>query len=150
MAELRVIVEGTYGNVPLPVSGTITTVPSGNQNVTITGQPISVLPPSTSAVNNFTGASGLTTGVVYDLGYLSRDYTFVGNSSATLTAGVVRLFGSIDNSNFVQIGTDITLATDFPSAIAKAYTGSTDYRYFRADVTTTVTGGVITFKILGA
>jgi hypothetical protein len=148
MAELRVIVEGTYGNVPLPVTGTFT--PSGTQNVAITGQPIQVTPPITTAVTSLSAVSATTTGTVYDLGYLSRDYTFVGTSSATLTAGVVRLFGSIDNSAYIQIGSDISCATDFPSATSKAYTGAVDFRYFRADVTTTITGGTVTFKILGA
>lgn len=116
---------------------------------TITGTVLVQSPPVT-AVTSLSAVSGLTTGTVYDLTYLSRDYTFVGNSSATLTAGVVRLFGSIDNTSFVQIGTDITLSTDFPSATSKAYSGATDYRYFRADVTTAVVGGVITFKVMGA
>lgn len=144
MAEMRVVIEGGYnaaGNVvsPLPVSGTFTS--SGT---------VTVAPASPATVTSLNAATAVSSGAVYDLGYLSRDYTFVGTSSATLTAGVVRLFGSIDNTNFIQIGTDITLATDFPSALSKSYTGATDYRYFRADITTTVTGGNITFKILAA
>lgn len=141
MAEMRVIVEGTYntstgGTNPLP--GSAATSPSFS---------VPAAPATTTSLN---AATAVSSGTVYDLSYLSRDYTFVGTSSATLTAGVVRLFGSIDNTNFVQIGTDITLSTDFPSATSKAYTGSTDYRYFRADITTLVTGGTITFKILAA
>lgn len=147
MAEMRVIVEGSFNpatgtsSSTIPISGTITTTPGGTQNVA---------PAAPATVTSLNAATAISTGAVYDLGYLSRDYTFVGTSSATLTAGVVRLFGSIDNTRFVQIGTDITLSTDFPSATDKAYTGSTDYRYFRADITTTVTGGNITFKILAA
>ena len=142
MAELRVVVEGGYNasgviTSPLPVSGTI----SGTVTVT---------PSAPATVTSLNAATAISSGTVYDLGYLSRDFTFVGTSSATLTAGVVRLFGSIDNTNFVQIGSDITLATDFPSATSKAYTGAVDARYFRADITTTVTGGNITFKILAA
>lgn len=141
MADMRVVVEGGY-NV---TTGAITNpLPVG-----IVGT-ITVTPPTGTAVTSLSAVTAITTGTVYDLGYLSRDYTFVLTSSATLTAGVVRLFGSIDNSAFVQIGTDITLSTDFPSATSKAYTGATDYRYFRADVTTTVTGGNITAKVLGA
>jgi hypothetical protein len=143
MAEMRVVIEGGYNATtgavvnPLPVAGTI----SGT---------VVVAPSAPTVVTSLNAATAVSSGAVYDLGYLSRDYTFVGTSSATLTAGVVRLFGSIDGTAFVQIGTDITLSTDFPSATSKAYTGSTDYRYFRADITTTVTGGNITFKILGA
>lgn len=104
--------------------------------------------PATNATLN--SASGLTTGSVYDLGYLSRDYTFVITSSAALTAGVIRLFGSIDGSLFVQIGSDITCSTDFPAALNKAYTGATNYRHLRADITTAITGGTVSAKILGA
>jgi hypothetical protein len=151
MAEMRVLVEGGFNpatgtsSFPLPVTGTFT--PSGTQTVTGT---VTTIPNNGAAVISLSGASSVVQGAVYDLGYLSRDYTFVGNSSATLTAGIIRLFGSIDNVNFVQIGTDITAATDFPSATAKSYSGATDYRYFRADITTTITGGNVSFKILGA
>lgn len=107
-------------------------------------------PNAPAAANTLTAASGTTTGTVYDLGYLTRDYTFVITSSATLTAGVIRLFGSIDNTSFVQISSDIACATDFTSATSKAYTGATNYRYLRADITTTITGGTVTAKILGA
>jgi len=139
MAEMRVVVEGGVNALtgattnPLPVTGTFTSSPS-----------------APAVVTSLNAATAVSSGAVYDLGYLSRDYTFVGTSSATLTAGVVRLFGSIDGTAFVQIGTDITLSTDFATATSKSYTGATDYRYFRADITTTVTGGTITFKILAA
>lgn len=144
MAEMKVTIDGATDATgaivrPIPVSGTFTS--SGT---------VVVAPASPATVTSLNAATAISSGAVYDLGYLSRDYTFVGTSSATLTAGVVRLFGSIDNTNFVQIGTDITLSTDFPSALSKSYTGATDYRYFRADITTTVTGGTITFKILAA
>lgn len=147
MAEMRVIVEGSFnpatGTVvsTVPVSGTITTTPSGTQNVA---------PAAPATVTSLNAATAVSNGTVYDLGYLSRDYTFVGTSSATLTAGTVQLQGSIDGTTFVPIGTDIALATDFTAATSKAYTGSTDYRYFRASITVTVTGGTITFKILAA
>lgn len=151
MAEMRVTIDGGFNpatglaSYPLPVTGTFT--PSGTQTVTGT---VTSIPNNGVAVTSLSAATAISTGTVYDLGYLSRDYTFVGTSSATLTAGVVRLFGSIDNAAFVQIGTDITASTDFPSATSKAYSGSTDYRYFRADITTTITGGNITVKVLGA
>jgi hypothetical protein len=153
MAEMRVTIEGSYNpatgttTTAIPISGSITTTPSGTQTVTGT---VTTIPNNGTAVTSLSAATAVSTGTVYDLGYLSRDYTFVGTSSATLTAGVVRLFGSIDNTNFVQIGTDITASTDFPSATSKAYSGSTDYRYFRADITTLITGGNITVKVLGA
>lgn len=116
---------------------------------TITGT-VSGVPGSTAIATSLNAVSGLTTGAVYDVGYLARDFTFVGTSSATLTAGVVRLFASIDGTNFVQIDGDVALATDFTTATSKAYSGAAAGRYFRADVTTAVTGGTITFKILGA
>lgn len=109
-----------------------------------------VAPATQTAFTTLSAASGLTTGTVYDLGSLSRDYTFVITSSATLTAGVIRLFGSIDNAAFVQIGTDISATADFPSATSKAYSGATDYRYLRADITTAITGGTVTAKVMGA
>lgn len=109
-----------------------------------------VAPNAPATANTLTAVSATTTGTVYDLGYLTRDYTFVITSSATLTAGVIRLFGSIDNTSFVQISTDISCVTDFPSATSKAYSGATNYRYLRADITTTITGGTVTAKILGA
>lgn len=145
MGAMRVTIDGgvnpTTGAIvnPLPVTGSFTT--SGT---------VSVAPSAPATLTTLNAATTTVTGAVYDLGYLSRDYTFVGTSSATLTAGVVRLFGSIDNTAFVQIGSDINCATDFTSATSKAYTGATDYRYFRADVTTNITGGNVTFKILGA
>lgn len=144
MAEQRVSIDGgadASGNIirPLPVAGTFTA--SGT---------VVVAPSAPATATSLNAATAVSNGTVYDLGYLSRDFTFVGTSSATLTAGVVRLFGSIDNTNFVQIGSDIALATDFPTASSKAYTGAVDARYFRADITTTVTGGNITFKILAA
>lgn len=145
MAEMRVIVEGGFnpatGTVvtPLPVTGTFT--PSGTTTVA---------PAAPAVVTSLNAATAISTGTIYDLGYLSRDYTFVGTSSATLTAGTVQLQGSIDGTTFVPIGTDIALATDFTTATSKAYTGSTDYRYLRASITVTVTGGNITFKVLAA
>lgn len=145
MAEMRVVIEGglnpSTGAVvnPLPVAGTFTS--SGT---------VTVAPSAPATVTSLNAATAVSSGSVYDLGYLSRDYTFVGTSSATLTAGTIRLFGSIDSTTFVQIGSDITAATDFASATSKAYTGSTDYRYFRADITTLITGGNVTFKILAA
>lgn len=151
MAEMRVIVEGGFnpatGTVvtPLPVSGTFT--PSGTQ--TVTGA-VTVSPTAPTVVTSLNAATAISTGTIYDLGYLSRDYTFVGTSSATLAAGTVQLQGSIDGTTFVPIGTDIALATDFTTATSKAYTGSTDYRYLRASITVTVTGGNITFKVLAA
>lgn len=141
MAEHRVIVEGAYNTTTgatMPLAGTSVAVPSYSA------------PAAPAIVTSLSAATAVSSGTVYDLTYLSRDYTFVGTSSATLTAGVIRLFGSIDGTTFVQIGADITAATDFPSATSKAYTGSTDYRYFRADITTTITGGNVTFKILAA
>jgi len=131
----------------IPVSGTLTTVPSGTQ--TVTGA-VTVSPTAPAVVTSLNAATAISSGTVYDLGYLSRDYTFVGTSSATLTAGVVRLFGSIDNTNFVQIGSDISCTADFTAAVSKAYTGATNYRYLRADITTTITGGNITVKVMGA
>lgn len=129
----------------------ISDVDGDKLSITATGALNMVAAPNApSTANTLTAASGTTTGTVYDLGYLTRDYTFVITSSATLTAGVIRLFGSIDNTSFVQISTDISCATDFPSATSKAYTGATNYRYLRADITTTITGGTVTAKILGA
>lgn len=118
-------------------------------SATISG-PVSASPSAPATANTLTAASGLTTGTVYDLGYLSRDYTYVITSTATLTAGVIRLFGSIDNSAFVQIGSDISATADFPSATTKAYSGATNFRYLRADITTVITGGTVTAKVMGA
>lgn len=129
----------------------ISDVDGDKLSITATGALNMVAAPNApSTANTLTAVSATTTGTVYDLGYLTRDYTFVITSSATLTAGVIRLFGSIDNTSFVQIGSDITCSTDFPSATSKAYSGATNYRYLRADITTTITGGTVTAKILGA
>lgn len=153
MAYNRVIVEGSFNpatgvtSPSVPISGTITTTPSGTQ--TVTGA-VTVSPTAPAVVTSLNAATAISNGTTYDLGYLSRDYTFVGTSSATLSAGTVQLQGSIDNTTFVPIGTDVALATDFATATSKAYTGSVDYRYFRASITVTVTGGNITFKVLAA
>lgn len=129
----------------------ISDVDGDKLSITATGALNMVAAPNApSTANTLTAVSATTTGTVYDLGYLTRDYTFVITSSATLTAGVIRLFGSIDNTSFVQISTDISCVTDFPSATSKAYSGATNYRYLRADITTTITGGTVTAKILGA
>jgi hypothetical protein len=67
-------------------------------------------------------------------------------SSAGVSAGSVQLQGSLDNANWVNIGTAVsttTASTTFPPVIAT----SQFVRYVRANIATAITGGTVTVSV---
>lgn len=106
---------------------------------------------------SLSAVSALTTGTVVDFGSGSLAATFQLNVSGTVTAGAVTFLGSVDGTTFQNLGvaqlasSGVTAANPFTvttnlNALFH-YTGMA-IRYFRADVTTGVTGGAtVTVKI---
>ncbi len=105
MAENRILVEGMYPpGTALPVSGTVTTNPSGTQNVAVTGQPLSFYMvqnpsldgayvysqaevPGVAAANNFmtlTNPVGSGKTIVFAGAFISS--FIVGDTGATITS----------------------------------------------------------------
>lgn len=140
-------------------SGGAVTLTDGTDTALITGSgeqlvafasPQSVYSGNASVVTSLSAAT-TGTGTTADMGLVIPHCIMQVTASADLTAGVVDLEGSLDNTNWFQIVTSGDLGTAFSAAGTKAYIPSavTPARYLRARVTTNVTGGNITVLITG-
>jgi hypothetical protein len=68
------------------------------------------------------------------------NHTLVTISSAGISAGAVQLQGSLDNLNWANLGTPITLTASTVQTVS--VTGA-PFRFVRANVSTNVTGGTV-------
>jgi len=136
----------------------VTTLPSVHfQDLYITGQG------SQTALNNnvvlATAGTGTTDTLNGTTGISFRSLSFqVTPASGTVTAGVITFEGSNDNTNFVSIFlsdranvTAIPVATiTLAASTSRYFTGATPFRYFRARISTGITGtttGVQAFTV---
>ena len=93
--------------------------------------------------------AGSTTGAgaSLDNGGACANHTVVTVASAGITAGAVQLQGSIDNQNWVNLGSPITLTA---SAVQTASVSGAPFPFIRANVSTNLTGGTVSASVASA
>jgi hypothetical protein len=101
------------------------------------GSSLLVATGTTAAVTSLTTAT-TGNGTAYDFGSARANISAAVLVNGTVTAGTVRLEGSHDNSNWIPLTTSATLATGVNQDVSKS---GVAYRFARAVVGTTVTGG---------
>jgi hypothetical protein len=96
-----------------------------------------------------TSLNAVTTGSgsALDNGVARSNHTMVWTGSAGVSAGAVQLQGSLDSTSWVLLGSPQTVTAS--TSGAQAVNGQA-YRYIRATVTTTITGGTVTCLIASA
>ena len=94
-------------------------------------------------------AAGSTTGAgsQLDNSGVFANHTLVTITTAGITAGAVQLQGSLDNINWVNLGTPITLTA---SSVQTASVANAPFQWVRANVSTTVTGGSVAAWVASA
>lgn len=98
-------------------------------------------------VSTAAGSTGAASGSTVDLGDVyAVSYAVVTVSNATVTAGAVQLWGSIDGTNFYQIGGTLTLVQNTVNIISAAAPA----RYLFTKISTSVTGGATVGATVGA
>jgi hypothetical protein len=116
---------------------------TGAQNVVHSQQPL----PVAVGAGPVTSLSAVTTGngTALNGGCPHNNHTMVATTSAGVSAGAVQLQGSMDNVNWVSLGSPLT------TAVASTTTAQTQsaqpWQYIRAVVTTTIVGGTITVLV---
>ena len=105
-------------------------------------------PAAAASVISLTNATAVSNGSSYDCGYVANTTAVQITSSATLTAGQIRIQGSLDGTTWADMKV-IDAATDFPSALSKMYgfDGTNSAKVWRVSISTTITGGNITARI---
>ncbi len=141
MAENRIMVEGMYPpGTTLPVTGTVTTTPSGTQNVAVTsplsGTSVATASGTATATTSLTAAT-TGTGTSVDFGASKSNITMAILVTGTVTAGVMGMDTSQDGTNWVSDGT-VNLATNTNTMLTVS---AEAWRFARARVTTNITGG---------
>lgn len=86
-------------------------------------------------------------GTVADFGSAKQTVSLVWFTTAGITAGAVALEVSQDNTNWFRTGTPVALTA---SAVGNISIGPNAFRYARANITTTVTGGTVSATLMGA
>lgn len=137
-----------------------TTVNQGTSNTSLaTGW--RVAEGSVVAGTHFTAQAATNTGTVVDMGASCQSVTWQVVASAGTTAGAVTFLGSLDNTTFSPLTTAVLLGgtsgnsmtggilsfTAAGNALVNLGSNLSAIRYFRADVTTTFTGGTATAKV---
>ena len=89
------------------------------------------------------------TGAVLDNNGCCSSHTLVTIASAGVAAGTVQLQGSLDNLNWVNLGTAITLTASTVQTTGAAITGL-PYQFIRASVGTAVSGGTVAAWVASA
>lgn len=102
-------------------------------------------PPPPPNVNLSAVTSG--TGAAFDLGYLRNNLAIVAVATGTVTAGAVQLQGSLDGTNWYNLGATVSPASNASASLLT--TGPAVY--LRANISTAFTGGAtVTVTIAGA
>jgi hypothetical protein len=86
-------------------------------------------------------------GVVADFGSAKANVSMVFTATAGVGAGAVALEVSHDNSNWFRTGTPVTLVASTTGNIAIS---GNAFRYARAAITTTVTGGTVSATLMAS
>lgn len=163
-------VSGTVTTTPSgtqTVSGTVTSN-QGTAAVTANAWPVKIsngtatadlAPTSPSALGNsllvstgtlaasttLNAASSISSGTVVDYGSARSNFTLVVVASAGVSAGVVAIEVSQDNTNFYRHTTTVT--TSAPGVSQITMTGFA-FRYARGAITTAITGGTVTATLM--
>ena len=139
MAETVVRIEGVDAvNNALPVSGSLTTTPSGTQNVAITSPTTFPIKGGSTTATTTLSAVTTGTGTAIDFGTAMSGISMAILVSGTVTAGAVALDVSQDGTNWVMINVSATLVSNTNVKLASS---NEAWRYARGRVTTNVTGG---------
>lgn len=144
MAEQVVKIEGT-----VPVSGSLSTTPSGIQDVNITNssplntnqQGALAASPTFTAITNGDGA-----GVTFASAKNSVTLFILVNGA--VSAGVVDLQASHDGVTWTKIGSSAPLSAGVNQSVSLMPGAA--FLYFRGSVSTTVVGGTVTGTIMFA
>lgn len=99
-----------------------------------------------NAPATLTAASAISNGTTVDFGAAKANITLVVTAGAGVSAGVVTLQLSQDNTNFYSHTTTVTTAA--PGVFQATLTGVA-FRYARGSITTTITGGTVSATIQG-
>jgi hypothetical protein len=145
MAEMKVAIDGAASTAaPIAVTQGGQTanvaVPGPNLGaglVTTTGTLISS---STLSAQSATGA-----GTVADFGSAKQQVTIAVTASAGVSAGVVAIEVSQDNTNWFRTNGSALTA---PGVTSTTVSGA--WRYARGNVTTTITGGTVSATLMAA
>jgi hypothetical protein len=94
---------------------------------------------------SLTNVSATGPGSVLDAVSCRGNAVMTVTTSAGVTAGSVQMQGSLDNTNWANVGSAISTTT---ASTTTAVTATSQfYRYYRANVVTSITGGSITASI---
>lgn len=97
------------------------------------------------STTTLSAASAVSNGTVVDYGAAKNNFTLVIVASAGVTAGVVALEVSHDNTNWYRHTTTVT--TSAPGVSQVSMSGFA-FRYARGVITTTITGGTVTATLM--
>lgn len=144
-AENKVAIDGT-ASTAAPIS-----VTQGGQtaNVAVPGPNLGAGLVVTSgtlvSATTLTAQSATGAGTVVDFGSGKQQITLVTTASAGVSAGVVALEVSQDNTNWFRINGSALTA---PGVTQTTQAGA--WRYARGNVTTTITGGAVSSTLMAA
>lgn len=144
-AEMRVAIDGTAST-----AAPITVTQGGNTaNVAVPGPNLGAGLVTTTGTlissTTLTAQSATGAGTVADFGSAKQHVTIAVTAGAGVSAGVVSLEVSQDNTNwFATAGGALTA----PGVTSTTVTGA--WRYARGNVTTTITGGTVSATLMAA
>lgn len=159
MAEMRVIVEGTYSSTGAvtPLPGTSASSPSfveitdGTNNVTVSasasvGNALAVSTGSVFSGTTLNAAAGNTTGTAVDSGSARSNWTMVAVGTGTL-AGTLTIELSVDNVAWVSSTSTVALTA---AGTVGAFSTGRPARYARASLSGATGTGTVTAKMMAA
>lgn len=160
MAEMRVLVEGTYNGTTgatVPFPGTSNSSPSfvrvtdGVNNVTVSasasvGNALAVSTGSVFSGVTLNAATGNTTGTAVDSGSARSNWSMVAVGTATL-AGTLTLELSLDNVTWVSSTATATLTA---AGTVGAFSTGRPARYARVSLSGATGAGTVTVNMMAA
>lgn len=150
LAELTVRIDGA-SSTATPVSGAVSITQGGNTaNVAVPGPNLGAgLVVSTGTLvssTTLTAQSATGAGTVADFGSAKQNITLAVTASAGVSAGVVALEVSQDNTNWYRSTSSLTQSA--PGVTQANQQGA--WRYGRANVTTAITGGTVSATLMAS
>lgn len=103
---------------------------------------------SAGPIESLTNVSAAGAGTVLDCIQPQLQQVMVVVSGNGVSAGAVQLQGSLDGSNWFNIGSAVT--TSAADTISTPVTGTIPCRYLRASITTAITGGTVSAWVAAA
>ena len=160
MAEQRVIVEGTYGNIPLPVTSTsspstptFVEITDGTNTVGVAaaaaGNPAALITTDgfVNPVTTLNAVTANTTGTTVDAGSAQSNWMAIAVATGSPTAGTLTLELSVDGATFVS--SSVTASVTAAGNFLLASTGRAA-RYARVSLTGLTGTITLTVKMMGA